>query len=282
MANNNPRQPVSPRKLAANRKNSKRSTGPRTPDGKRRASNNSYKHGFYSTRLFPSKEQTDRDGKDFQTIYAMNWHHYSPVGDLENLCVEQIAVLELRLARLLGHEQTVLAWGAPFESRSVDKIVRYESNLRRQLEKTLDRLERLQEERETESDQFEPSDIESGDVPEEQQDATTSNDVPEAFQTITEPHVETSTGQASVMTVVKPWNKPVESAPTAPPHPLVKVVEQVLDLTPAEQPEKGSGSDGNCETYPNSFRSLIETPEDAELVERIKRGDDLEELDLTT
>jgi hypothetical protein len=47
-------KPISPRRLAANRRNAQRSTGPRTPAGKKRCSQNAIKHGlcsFHATRL---------------------------------------------------------------------------------------------------------------------------------------------------------------------------------------------------------------------------------------
>ena len=56
---------ASSEKHAANR-NPNRSTGPRTAQGKQRASQNSYKHGFYATRLFPNKELIARDGGRLQ------------------------------------------------------------------------------------------------------------------------------------------------------------------------------------------------------------------------
>ncbi|HEV8293690.1 MAG TPA: hypothetical protein VGP94_17275, partial [Tepidisphaeraceae bacterium] len=39
---------ISPRKLAANRRNADKSTGPRTPQGKKQSSQNSLKHGLCS------------------------------------------------------------------------------------------------------------------------------------------------------------------------------------------------------------------------------------------
>ncbi|MBN9658072.1 MAG: hypothetical protein J0H49_07830 [Acidobacteria bacterium] len=42
------KQPISERRLAANRANAQRSTGPRTPEGKRRVSQNASRHNLYS------------------------------------------------------------------------------------------------------------------------------------------------------------------------------------------------------------------------------------------
>ena len=46
-----PNSSVSPRKAEANRRNSRRSTGPKTAAGKKRVSRNAIKHGFYSKWL---------------------------------------------------------------------------------------------------------------------------------------------------------------------------------------------------------------------------------------
>ncbi|MGC2476308.1 MAG: hypothetical protein WA485_18365, partial [Candidatus Sulfotelmatobacter sp.] len=104
MNENHQDHPVSPKKLAANRKNAMRSTGPRTTKGKQRSSQNSYQHGFYSLRQFPNKELIARDWKGYTQILAAYRDHYAPVGGVENECVERIAVHSLRLARVLGHE----------------------------------------------------------------------------------------------------------------------------------------------------------------------------------
>ncbi len=47
-----PTQHISAARLAANRENAKRSTGPRTPQGKLRSASNSLKHGLYSLSNF--------------------------------------------------------------------------------------------------------------------------------------------------------------------------------------------------------------------------------------
>src|SRR3954451_24194859 len=50
------RPKISPRKLSANRKNSRKSTGPRTKLGKQKSSQNSLKHGLCSQSPTPPNE----------------------------------------------------------------------------------------------------------------------------------------------------------------------------------------------------------------------------------
>jgi hypothetical protein len=65
MDNERQGKPLSPEKLAANRTNAQHSTGPQTSAGKEKSAQNSYKHGFYSKRLFPTSRDRDRDGADY-------------------------------------------------------------------------------------------------------------------------------------------------------------------------------------------------------------------------
>jgi hypothetical protein len=258
MKNKDQKKPVSPQKLAANRNNAKRSTGPQTPRGKQRASENSFKHGFYALRLFPNNELLARDGEDYNRVLAAYWSLYSPVGDVEKLFVEKIAVYSLRLARLLGHEQKVLAWSAPFEGRSMDKIVRYESSVTRQLEKTCDQLERLQEAREAASNQPETSGLESGDaiaepdeatekrsevpeglIHEQPQGGSASSNTSDASPTTAPPHVDASSEHGLAPIEAEPSSRPAETAASNPPP------ENCVASVSAQR------QDGNAETNPN-------------------------------
>ena len=54
------RRPISERKLAANRANAQKSTGPRTPRGKTTSSWNALKHGLLSRRLVNFSDQSQR------------------------------------------------------------------------------------------------------------------------------------------------------------------------------------------------------------------------------
>jgi len=263
------KQPVSPEKLAANRKNSERSTGPQTSAGKQRSSHNSYKHGFFGMRLFPNKQLIAQDGADYERIYAAYWAHYAPMGDLEKLHVEKIAVESLRLARLLGHEQKILGWQEPFEARSIDKLVRYQSSVSRQLEKAIEQLERLQEARQAESNQFEPSDLESDDAisnpdeASEQTSETREDPTPEEpldieTSTTPPPHIENSVQQGVEHKDAEPSNEAAETASNPPPPQnyatkarepwMAKAIEKAMSPPPGEEHKGTLGSGENYQT----------------------------------
>ena len=66
----NQKLPVSLRKLAANRLNAKRSTGPRTPEGKAKSSRNSYKLGIFARQIFPPTEQGIKEWEKYRSSLA--------------------------------------------------------------------------------------------------------------------------------------------------------------------------------------------------------------------
>jgi hypothetical protein len=154
---------VSQRKLEANRSNAMRSTGPTTEAGKARAAQNSYKHGIFAKRLFSRPEQLLTDGPDYDSMLRDVREHFSPVGGYECFWVERIATEGLRLARVLGFEQKIFSFAAPFESRSIDKLMRYETSTNRRFDYAVEQLERLQEMRKAESQAAESEETNSED-----------------------------------------------------------------------------------------------------------------------
>jgi hypothetical protein len=140
--------PVSAKKLESNKKNAQKSHGPTTEAGKAKSANNSFKHGFYAKRLFPTAELEKKDREDYQSLLTGLRAFYRPEGFLEDLLIEKIAVESLRLARLLGYEQTkMMAWTFPFEQRTGDQILRFQTAANRQLIWAIEKLERLQSQR---------------------------------------------------------------------------------------------------------------------------------------
>jgi hypothetical protein len=102
-----PKRPVSERRLAANRANAQKSTGPRTPDGKRRSALNATRHGILSQVLhLPEEEMAAYD--EFTAPYVSS---LSPVGQTETELARACADLQFRLHRLSAAEHNLFALG---------------------------------------------------------------------------------------------------------------------------------------------------------------------------
>jgi hypothetical protein len=63
-------RPVSERKLSANRANAQKSTGPRTPEGKRRVARNAVKHGILAREVFIGEGDGAEREEDFSELQA--------------------------------------------------------------------------------------------------------------------------------------------------------------------------------------------------------------------
>lgn len=90
---------ISPRKLAANQENARRSTGPRTPEGKEKVRLNAVRHGLLAKEVIvPIGDEQDNRSK-FERLWNDLWQHYAPVGPVEEMLVEMIAICYWRLRR---------------------------------------------------------------------------------------------------------------------------------------------------------------------------------------
>jgi hypothetical protein len=135
---------VSAAKLAANRRNAQRSTGPRTPKGKAHSSQNSRKHGFFARQPLPAGEEGDQLWEEYRELVDGIWEYYQPVGYMEGLLTEKIATESIRYSRLLDFESHYLSHRHAFYGQGVDHILRFQGALNRQLFQTMRELERLQ------------------------------------------------------------------------------------------------------------------------------------------
>src|SRR3982751_106221 len=94
--------PISQKRLAANRANAVRSTGPRTEEGKTRSAQNARTHGFTASTFAVLRIE---DANELVTLRADAIHVYRPVNSEELFAVERIALCKLsilRAARLEG------------------------------------------------------------------------------------------------------------------------------------------------------------------------------------
>jgi hypothetical protein len=93
-------KPVSPKQLAANRANAAQSTGPNTPEGKARSSQNSVKHGFTASTFAVVRLEDLHEIDNLKTDLVST---YKPVNSQELFALERMALAQqaiLRAARL--------------------------------------------------------------------------------------------------------------------------------------------------------------------------------------
>jgi hypothetical protein len=174
--NPKPKRPISEARIQANRENAKKSTGPRTPEGKQRSSLNATRHGILAQVILLPKEDLAAYNK-FTADYAAG---LNPVGTVEIQLAHACADLQFRLHRIaaaehnlfaIGHEENGDNWNtgdseshaaltfADTLRRSKDPIATlttYEQRLSRRLLQTLKQLREIQaERRELEQEQLE-------------------------------------------------------------------------------------------------------------------------------
>jgi hypothetical protein len=155
---------ISPQKLAANQRNAQRSTGPRSDAGKARSAQNSYKHGFFASKLFRAGQPASTENQETTKLGKQIWDYYAPVGYMEELLVEKITCESVRYGRLLGYEQEEFGRSHAFFGPAVDRVLRYQAAINRQLFQAIKQLDDLQAKRKAQSGGNESEDLGMGAV----------------------------------------------------------------------------------------------------------------------
>ncbi len=122
-ASHNP--PVSERKAAANRANAQRSTGPRTPEGKARASLNALRHGILAKAAFNVTIEGEERRAEFDAIVAGLAQEFQPRTVIEQMTVQQLAGCYWKLAKVWTYEQEA-AWRGWATPMPIDEFNEYE------------------------------------------------------------------------------------------------------------------------------------------------------------
>ena len=148
---------ASAEQIEANRSNSKLSTGPSTPEGKRVAAQNATKLGFWSKNiLMPSESKSDFDAFEEAILADMK-----PVGAVEALLAHEVVACAWRLRRVRQVEAEILGEQIVAEKKSVttlgraylndcrglgslSKLARDESRVERSMYRAYHELQRLQ------------------------------------------------------------------------------------------------------------------------------------------
>ncbi len=154
------------RKIEANRRNAQKSSGPRTSEGKRRSSRNAVKHGLLARHVVLT-DHANEDPREFDELLEGLMDDYQPQGMIEKMLVERLAASFWRLRRAYRFEaesiaqankpnvvSQVLSELSPLASEpaekvlpsgaNLDKLIRYESMIDREMLRTVVQLERRQ------------------------------------------------------------------------------------------------------------------------------------------
>ena len=149
------------KQISANRRNAKKSTGPKTAAGKAKSAQNATKHGLLARQLVLS----DEDGAEYEALRLSLIHELWPETPLEQLIVERIAAAQWRLARVpvietelfaalrvnaMGRKEGLgAAWArdAGPSGGALARLARYETMLERSAARLLAELRRSQAER---------------------------------------------------------------------------------------------------------------------------------------
>jgi hypothetical protein len=103
---------TSERKLVANQKNAKKSTGPKTDRGKSMSRRNALKNGFTVKDTGMSSFVNPGEERQHQQLLRKLRQELGPVGELEDYEVQQIAIARLRLGRVWNAEGADIYCGA--------------------------------------------------------------------------------------------------------------------------------------------------------------------------
>ncbi len=161
------KRPISEARLAANRANAKKSTGPRTPEGKQRSRVNATRHAILGHVLhFTGKDLTAYN--EFTSSYLET---LQPKGAVETQLANTCADLQFRLHRIAAAEHNLFALGHEENGDSIETghpeshaaltfaqtlrrskdpiatITLYEQRLSRRFLQTLKQLREMQAER---------------------------------------------------------------------------------------------------------------------------------------
>ncbi|MGH9543756.1 MAG: hypothetical protein ACRD23_00925 [Terriglobales bacterium] len=79
---------TSEKKILANQRNSKHSTGPRSAAGKRHSGRNAWKHGLFSSELF----LTDQERPEFEELSNSLRGQFAPATPMQEIAFERVAV----------------------------------------------------------------------------------------------------------------------------------------------------------------------------------------------
>jgi hypothetical protein len=101
---------VSAQKIAANRQNALKSTGPKTPEGKAHSRTNALKYGLFAIDMPIVGVANGENSQEYTALLKLLKQDYEPVGIAEHLEVERIAACWWKLGRAWRYENAEIAY----------------------------------------------------------------------------------------------------------------------------------------------------------------------------
>jgi hypothetical protein len=167
--------PVTEQQLTANRANAQHSTGPNTPGGKKRSSQNALRHGITAQTTVMTEEDRIKHDEFCSNMMA----DLAPVGSMETFLASSVAEEAWRLNHARAQCGNIVAIGhfdgtgdiydaaehaevhtaitaartTRDNAKTLELISLYETRIRRSFEKYLEKLEKLQAERKAKHEQ---------------------------------------------------------------------------------------------------------------------------------
>ena len=139
---------TSARKRAANQRNAKRSPEPKDTT---RTRYNARWHGLSSKAVIIQKGAHKEDQQELDSLLEAYWEDLRPEGTMEENLVDEIVSCVWRKCRALRWEALIMAQN-PFGSKLLEKILRYETTIDRQMSQAWKQLGELQAARRARSD----------------------------------------------------------------------------------------------------------------------------------
>jgi hypothetical protein len=146
------------KQIAANRRNAKNSTGPKTEEGKARSSQNRMTHGLLSRQVLLREE----DPELFRAVQGQVWEELRPVGEVETYLAARVVAGIWRMNRVARIEASLFN-DSPIREVDADagigkifrldcahganafyKLCRYETTIDRGIHRALGSLRKLQ------------------------------------------------------------------------------------------------------------------------------------------
>src|SRR5579864_8655707 len=132
----------------ANAANARFSTGPKTPEGKARSSENSHKHGLTAKDLVIGPE----DGEEFDELLAGLQADIAPQGALQQTLFDELVASAWNLRRIRRMETELCAGAATYLDllndhqlqAKLDRLARHQSRIERAFHRSLKELKALQ------------------------------------------------------------------------------------------------------------------------------------------